>query len=38
MSAPTGVGGDLRDELALGQSHSDRLSREETAFSRHRGA
>jgi len=37
MPASTGVGGDLKDGLALYQSHSDRLSGEEIVASQLRG-
>ena len=37
MPASTGVGGDLRDGLALYQSHSDRLLGEEVVVPRLRG-
>jgi len=38
ISASTRVGGDLRDGLTRCQSRSNRLPREETAFSQCRGA
>jgi len=38
MPTSAGVRGDLGDGLALCQSHSYRLSREEAAFSQLRGA